>query len=809
MRVDFDSRTLYCSVHDLIYDTTYSRFGPDRGDSFRRMWLGQEIHQQRADLRAGQDPNYRAEVCVSHRISSNGWDVTVSGRIDGLSVDRKKRIAIIEEVKSLHFDLELQSLANSDKLQRHLFQLMLYAYFISLQGEYDDCRLKPQLVLIDLAGERTQVVEAPYDRADVEKAFLDAVEHRVRGLEDERAMRLAKRAAAEEMAFPFPQPRPFQKDMVDAVERAVREGETLLVSAPTGIGKTIAAIYPALREALKTGRKLFVLTPKVLQQEVAISALQALNDGSFRTLRIRAKQKMCANTEMICHGDFCPWADRYGEKMERSNLRERLVNDLSYFDPDITFELSRSTEVCPFEVSLELIEEADAIVCDYNYIFDPYVGLKAYQQDHDYSDCILIIDEAHNLVDRGRGYYSAELYEGDLRSIAMFLASRPGCELEGWRELTETLREHFASLAVDLQGNTPGLCEPSRPLFSRQRLEWERIIIQYISWKITNHIADEEDPLVDFYFKLMKFTRLLSEESDEFATLIERTSEGLKLKVFCKDPSRFLSEVIESAHAVVAMSATLEPFDFYRHTLGFSEKRTFELSLPSPFPRENRKIVIVPEVDTTWRERALHYDEIARTVAEMSNVSMGNFLALFPSYAFLQQVASKLPPVGKKVMIQRSEMSDWERRNVLDILRDSVQQSLVLAVTGGMYAEGIDYAGEMLSGVFIVGPALPTVSFEQELLRDYYDEKYDAGFEYAYLIPGMTRVVQSAGRVIRSERDIGVIALLCRRFTTTTYNKYFPREWYDKGPRELVTKKPAEDIRAFFEEKRAAQMRLI
>jgi DNA excision repair protein ERCC-2 len=810
VRVDFDSRQLFCSVHDLIEEPSLRRFGLERGDGFRRMWLGQDIHIRRADLRAGEDPNYRAEVWVSHRLTQGQWDITISGRIDGLSVDRKGKQATIEEVKSLHFDLELEALTRSPKLQRHLFQLMLYAWFLSLQPEYEGYAFHPQLVLIDLISDRTETVPSAFEPGEVARAFDAALEQMVSRLESERALRMAKRAAAEEMEFPYPRLRPFQQDMVQAVARAAREGETLLVSAPTGVGKTIAAIYPALREALRTGKKLFFLTPKVLQQEMAVRTLKMLNDGSFRTLRIRAKQKMCAHTEMICHGDFCPFADRYAEKMDRSNLRARLVNDLSYFDPDITYELSRSTEVCPFEVSLELIEESDVIVCDYNYIFDPYVGLKAYQQDHDYSDCILIIDEAHNLLDRGRGYYSPELHEKDLQRVTLFLAARPGCELEGSRQLLEEMRDHLHTMAAVLgEQSGPVLCEPSARLFARQRLEWERLLMQYIGWKIENGIAEEEDPLVDFYFKLLKVTRLLGEDGEEFATLIEKTAEGLKLKVFCKDPSRFLGEILASAHAVVAMSATLEPFDFYRATLGFPEKRTFELSLPSPFPRENRKIVIVPEVDTTYRERALHYDTIAQRVAEMANASEGNFLVLFPSYAFLQQVSAKLPLIGKNVMVQRAEMSDYERKHLLEVLREETRQNVILAVAGGMYAEGIDYQGEMLSGVFIVGPALPTVSFEQELLRDYYDQRYGAGFEYAYLIPGMTRVVQSAGRVIRSETDVGVIALLCRRFTSATYNRFFPREWYEKAPRELVSRQPAEEIRAFFEAKRTPQLRLL
>ncbi|HXM76793.1 MAG TPA: ATP-dependent DNA helicase, partial [Thermoanaerobaculia bacterium] len=286
--------------------------------------------------------------------------------------------------------------------------------------------------------------------------------------------------------------------------------------------------------------------------------------------------------------------------------------------------------------------------------------------------------------------------------------------------------------------------------------------------------------------------------------------QGLRLKIFCKDPARFLGSIFDSAHATIALSATLEPFEFYRKTLGLPIDRVCELSLPSPFPRANRKIVVIPEVDTTYKQRANHYDRIADTVAEIAESSEGNFLALFPSYAFLREVADRMPPTHKNVMLQRTDMTDYERNAMLDILRDRpARGNLILAVSGGMYAEGVDYRGDMLSGVMVVGPALPNVSFEQELLKRYYDEQYGSGFEFAYLIPGMTRVVQSAGRVIRSESDIGIIALLCRRFTLESYTRYFPSDWYEESPRELISKKPANEIRAFFEAKSTPQLRLV
>src|SRR5947209_1185185 len=780
MRVDHEARALVCSVGDLVYENTYRRIGVERGDGFRRMWIGQDIHTQRAELRAAEDPHYRAEVHVVHRKVVRGWNVTVTGRIDGLSVDKEGKRVTIEEVKSIHFDLELEALSRSEKLHRHLYQLLLYSYFLSSQPDFEGFEFVPQLVLIDLVTSDTKIVDAEFDRESVASTLEASLESLVDELESAAALSVAKRAFAERLEFPYGEMRPYQDAIVNAVAHAITEREALLVSAPTGIGKTIAALYPAVREALRARKKLFFLTSKTLQQEAAVHALRMLNDGSFRVLRIRAKQKMCAHTEMICHEDFCPYAAKYSEKMAQSGLKTQIVTEMSYFDPAVTFEMAKMTEVCPFEVSLELIEEADVIVCDYNYIFDPYVGLKAFQQESDYSDCVLIVDEAHNLVDRGRGYYSPELLEKSFDAIANQLRGR-NCWIDGWEELIEILRDHFRELASVFADAEDGVkvatCEPNRELFVEQRVEWERIVLAYIGWKIENKIAEEEDPVIDFYFKLVKFTNLLSEESDDLSPLIEQTKDGLKLKIFCKDPSRFLRKIFDSAHATIALSATLEPFEFYRKILGFPDSRTTELSLPSPFPRENRKIVVIADVETTYKQRANYYERIATTVADIAEASDGNYLALFPSYAFLREVSERMPPLRKKVMVQRTDMTDYERNAILDILREKPRDgNLILAVSGGMYAEGIDYQGDMLAGVMVVGPALPQVSFEQELLKRYYDEQYGAGFEFAYLIPGMTRVVQSAGRVIRSERDVGVIALLCKRFTQESYTRYFPSE---------------------------------
>ncbi len=442
MRVDYEKREIVCGVGDLVHESTYRRIGVERGDGFRRMWIGQDIHTRRAEQRANEDPHYRAEVHVVHRVTLGGWSVTITGRIDGLSVDKDQQIVNIEEVKSIHFDLELEALYRSEKLQRHLYQLLLYAYFLSSQPDLDGFTFKPQLALIDLVSGDVKIVDTEFDRAKVESTLHGHLAKLIEDLETAAALRMAKRAFADTLEFPFEIVRPGQEEIVSSVARAIYQRDALLVSAPTGIGKTMAVLYPAVKQSLKLGKKLFYLTSKTLQQDAAVEGLRRLNDGSFRVLRIRAKSKMCAHTEMICHEDFCPFAAQYSAKMEKSGLLSHLVTSMSYFDPDITFEIARDHQVCPFEVSLELIEQADVIVCDYNYIFDPYVGLKTYSQENDYGDCVLVVDEAHNLVDRGRGYYSPELHEKQFDEIRNLMMTR-NCWVEGWEELLEILRGHF------------------------------------------------------------------------------------------------------------------------------------------------------------------------------------------------------------------------------------------------------------------------------------------------------------------------------------------------------------------------------
>ncbi|PYQ67983.1 MAG: hypothetical protein DMF54_02590 [Acidobacteria bacterium] len=660
-------------------------------------------------------------------------------------------------------------------------------------------RVSGALVYVDIATGEEISLAVGYDDARFDSEIEGRLLRLLRIWQAQSVARARKAEAARRLPFPHAAPRPIQETLIAAVGRAVRGGEVLLAEAPTGSGKTAAALHPALAAGLESGRQVVFLTSKTLQQKMAVSALTAMNERAFHTLQVRSKEKMCANDRILCHEEFCRFAKDYPEKMARSNILGRLRDSYSHHDPDTVFEEARREEVCPFEVQLELAERADAIVADYNYVFEPGVAMRHLSGD-ELKEVILVVDEAHNLPDRARQIFSPEIRGEDVAALHSRLALQPGDLFADLTASVETLEDLLARLAAELpDGEAIAEISPPSDEIEDWRNDWEPRLVRYLDWKRDAKIALPDDPVLDLHFGLTRFAAVLNLYGPEFTCVVERRAAGVRLALVCLDPARAVGPIFRAASSSVLMSATLTPHSAVARLLGLPSNRTAAISLPPPFPRENRKVMIVPEVRTTFAAREKNYGRIAALLAEMSDAQSGNALVLFPSYRFLAEVAQRMPTTRARVLLQRADFSDFERQRVLEALTSPPPEGiLLLAVSGGMYAEGVDYPGEVLSGVYVVSPALPQVSFERELLRRYFEEQEDAGFDYAYLQPGMTRVVQAAGRLIRSETDRGVIALLCRRFLEEPYVSRIPRDWYDETPRELASRRPAQEIREFF-----------
>jgi len=795
VRFDLDKRRMTCSVHDLLPEGLRPGLGVP-GEGLSRLSVGAEMHRTVQGRRQAEDPRYAAEAPVDATARIDGWELRIVGRADGLT-RTEAGTHVVEEIKTLHFRTELHHPNARERLERFRWQARIYAWCLFPAGD-----ATARLLLVDLGGDEHRVEDVPWSPRQVE-AYLRARLHALVGAEEAREKtRAAWRDAAADLPFPFDAPRPVQAEAMESVAEALEHDRHLLLAAPTGVGKTAAALYPAVRHALATGRRVAFLTAKTMQQHLAVETLRAMQRGGWRSIQVRAKAKMCANREVVCHEEFCLHARDYSSKLVERGVVPALLSGPPHLDPDRVFEVAHAAEVCPFEVSLELLRDASAVVCDYNYVFDPSIALLGLASDGAIEDTILIVDEAHNLVDRAREYYSPRLPRRAVREARRLVE---GHRHRVCRELDALLGELDGLIGAEVSkalGPRPGcrsVALDAQPL-AEFRLALDALVAPYFTFKRDADLWLAKDPVIDVLLAVARVTDLLEDGGRELVPLADRPSEDAAdeaLRIFCLDASRFTGEVLGRSAGCVAMSATLEPFDFYRDLLGFDPERTDTVALPSPFPPENRLIVAVDEVDTTFRARSRWFGRIAELVAELAPPDR-NALVLFPSYAFLQEVAGRLVAPGHAVEIQRGTDSDAVRREVLARLRANHEPVLLLAVLGGAFAEGVDYPGEMLSEVVVVSPALPQVGPERELLKGYFDDRYERGFEYAYLVPGMTRVVQAAGRLIRSAEDRGVIVLICKRFLIEPYRSLLPDEWTGGDPSSLRREDPAAAVRAFF-----------
>ena len=685
---------------------------------------------------------------------------------------------VVEEIKSLVVPSLVFAALSAQSHPQHLEQLRLYCYFVAAEGR----AVAGQLVYVNIADGGRKEFPVPGPFTDCQQLITDRVRVLIATARERDRGRHERRQRAVRLAFPYPAPRRYQDQMLAAVATALEKGRQLLISAPSGIGKTVGALYPALKHALATDRRVFFVTAKNTQHQQAATTLQRL-DGPTATV-FRSRENMCINTVYACREEFCPHLQMFQLKVQQTKILDRLLQQHVLL-PDNLMEAGRSIGVCPFELALLAAERTDAIVCDYNYVFDPQVYFRRFFQDADYSDAVLIIDEAHNLVQRALDYYSPVLRRRQVQALTKQLAHvEPGLARE-LRQFLRTIDDFFQTherpqpdeySQLEEEPTRPAaqfLIESPKPFFDDLKPTLNRLSVRYLLDKIESGRAIPDDPVEDFFGELGKFYSVLGLSGEEFAYVFDTTG-GAALKVVCQDASRMLADRLAGFHSVIAMSATLAPTEFYRQMLGFDAARTDTLILPSPFPAENRRLLVVPTISTAFRHRSANYDRVAEIITTVASAHPGNYMALFPSYDYLRATAQHLTVPA---LIQEPGMTAEQRQAVLNALQTTTPPKLVLAVQGGVFAEGVDYPGETLSGVIVVSPALPQMSFERELMRRYYQEKYGKGFEFAYLYPGMNRVIQSVGRLIRSETDCGVAVLVCQRFVQNQYTALFPADW--------------------------------
>lgn len=707
-----------------------------------------------------------------------GWTVTLHGRADGVRAEEAGWR--VEELKS----------GESNPLWP--LQAALYARMLERARGGP---VRAELVRLGGAAPTREPVELGPDA--VERALRTALDAVLGALERRSAALAAGRAAAEAVRFPFSALRPGQGEIVARVERALAERELLLLEAATGSGKTAAVLTPAVRFALATGRRLVVLTASTLQQHLAVETLRRIAPGRLQlAVRLRAKARMCARGDLLCHESICACAAGYAAKRAAGALVARAFDVHGLALPDPIFTLGVSAEACPYELQLDAAREAPVTVCDLNYAIDPAVALPELRDPAQLRDTIFVADEAHQLPDRARAALSVSLGGGLLRDAAAAGALGSGALHRELRALAEALRARLAETVADA-GVVPGgdfaPHEPPEEALSELSEAFGALALA-AARSLAGAPAGPLAPLFALAFQLQRF---LAPHGPGFVSLAGTSDGEPALERFCRDPAPALGRWFAGCHAWIGCSATLSPPELYAGSLGLARERAAHARIPGADRSAQRAVVIDAGVTTSDAARAREAPRIARRLTALAAAVPGNCLALFPSHALLERVRAALPEHQRTLRCQAPGDGERERSALIDELRRR-SDLLVFAVAGGGLAEGVDYAGAGLGAVAVLGPCLPAASTRRALVAEHLDECMGRGFELAYAVPGMVRVVQSAGRLLRTGADRGVIALYDRRFLREPYRSLLPDEWLAGKAAEDLCGDPAEVARRFF-----------
>lgn len=768
--VDESPPPLTVSVRGLVeFVLTAGDITPGGFQRRDRAQLGAQGHRR---VQRARPAGYQTEVAITYQAPGAGPALVVQGRIDGLYPDPP----VIEEIKTTTLSLDLISQQHNPL---HWAQAQCYAYIYARQHDLSEIGVHLTYYHIDTQAEKT--FQRRFTLVELESFFSSLITAYRDWVGRLQARQVRRDRSIRQLDFPYPAYRPGQREMAVAVYKAFLAADRLYVQAPTGVGKTIAALFPAVK-ALEQGlaAKIFYLTAKTPGRLAAEQALDDLRGAglSLGNVTLTAKEKICFCPPVNCDPEVCPFARDYFGKV-RQALGE--LDRRQAFTRPVVEAVARQYEVCPFELSLDLALWVDCIICDYNYAFDPRVALQRFFEVTT-EPYIFLVDEAHNLPDRARSMYSAEL------------------EKQAVLDLQRALKPHLPGLAKKLGAINKILLEvrkacqaagsPARveTVLPEALLKAVRAFHQAAEdWLALNQPAEFRPALLDFYFQCASYLRTAESFDTFYVSYFERQGQGgLKAKLFCLDPAPMLAGPLERSRAAIFFSATLLPLEYFAKLLtGAAEhpRRVF----PSPFPTENVSLLVHNGIATRYTERAGSYAAIAEAIQAVCGARSGNYLVFFPSYAYLSAVLALLKEQlpESQLLVQDRSMSEEARAAFLARFSAGSQETLVgLAVMGGVFGEGIDLAGERLIGAVVVGVGVPQVSLENDLIKDYFDHQEGGGFAksgfcFAYQYPGFNRVLQATGRVIRAETDRGVILLIDERFTHARYRQLFPGHWRD------------------------------
>ena len=703
---------------------------------------------------------YEKEVYLETTIDVGSFILHIEGRCDGIILDSDR--TIVEEIKSTYVPL---SAIYDDFNDMHWSQGKIYAYMVSQERNIEVIYV--QLSYYNLDNNEVKSFLKKYTKKELTEYMIELVSYYKKYIEIQIENRVKRNTSIKKLDFPFQEYREGQLSFIKACYGTIRDESKIFIQAPTGTGKTISTIFPALKALDKGyGEKIFYLTAKGANKTVVEETLRILRDKGLviRTIILQAKEKICLNEKISCNKEDCIYANLYYDKLKNSIMD--IVSNEYEFSIEKIVEYAEKYEMCPFELSLDLIEWCDLIVCDYNYIFDPKVGLRRIIEEGEKN--IVLIDEAHNLVDRSRNSYSASLYKSKFEDIKKEVR---GIVPKLYRRINKVTKLFIQERIYCEEKKSDYMYYREIPKeFCKELRILSKEIDNVLSEKI-NHIYDEK--LLNLYFDVNTFLEISELYDDDYYTYIEDMNNEVKISLFCADPAKNLRSIMNKFRAVILFSATLSPFNYFIKILGGNED-DYRLKLKSPFPKENFK-VYMHKANTRYTVRDKTVPQVCKAITQFISSYEGNYMIFFPSYEYMKKVKEYLEEHGmlNNILCQESDMTTEQQKDF--IKKFEKRNNIVgLCVMGGSFSEGIDLPGDDLIGVVIVGVGYPKISIEGQIIREHF--KRD-GENIAYIYPGINKVLQAAGRVIRTETDKGRLLLIDDRYLESKYFKLIPDEW--------------------------------
>ena len=716
---------------------------------------------QKVQARRGE--SYESEVSLSSRMEFDDCVITVQGRADGVLESDQ---VTLEEIKTHRI---VPSDIPQDVTALHLSQLRIYGHMYMEQRSCDLLRLR--LCYFNLDSEQETYVEELTNKGDLSDFFGRRLLSYHAWLQKKWAWESERNCSIEGAQFPYATFRGGQRDMSVAVYRNAMDKSQLMLQAPTGIGKTMGVLFPTIKAMPEEEiDKIFYVSAKTSGQQTAEKAAKDLQTSgvAIRQVTITAKDKICFTPGAPCHPDHCAFARGYYDKI-RSAVIDVFASDRVLTRSRVEY-WAKKYEICPFELSLDLASETDVVVGDYNYVFDPSVYLRRFFESDNAGKHALLVDESHNLVDRGRTMFSASLEKGDFlalrqqasdQSLVRCINSVNRCFLLLRKENRDEFEQQgflrFADVDMRLVRSLQRFCEVAEVTLQMEGLS-----------------ADHQECLLSLYFECLRFVRTVDNFNENYAFLLQRSRRGMQIRLYCINPGPQLRNGFDRMVASVCFSATIRPQDYYASLLGTREDADW-YGLPSPFPSEHLGVFIAPFVRTDYRNRQNHIPGLVDLIKNTVFIRKGKYMVYFPSYNYLDAVFDAMGSTNFRCIKQTRMMCDAEREFFLSQFdQDSSQMLVGFTVMGGVFAEAVDMKGDRLIGAIVVGVGLPQIDLDRDLVREHFGDK---GFEYAYQFPGMNRVLQTAGRVIRGEDDQGVVVLVDPRFQEKRYRDLMPMDW--------------------------------